>query len=72
MLDVHYRDLVDDLEGGARRISEFCGLPWNSACLEFYRTQRPIRTASMAQVRTPIYRTSLERYRPDPGFCAHC
>ena len=65
LLEVNYGDLVDNFEGEARRIVKFCGLDWDRACLEFYRTQRPVRTASMAQVRQPIYRTSLHRRRPD-------
>ena len=42
---------------------EFCGLEWDSVCLEFYKTERPVRTASAAQVRRPIYASSVERWR---------
>ena len=63
MLDVRYEDVVSDLEGVARRLVEFCGLEWNEACLEFYKTERPVRTASAVQVRRPIYQTSIEYWR---------
>jgi tetratricopeptide (TPR) repeat protein len=66
ILDVQYEDVVNDLEGQARRIIQFCGLPWDDACLRFYETQRPVRTASVLQVRRPIYRSSVGRWRPDP------
>ncbi len=65
MLDVHYESLVDDFEPQARRIIAHCGLEWNDACLAFYKTERPVRTASMVQVRQPIYRSSVRRWRPD-------
>jgi hypothetical protein len=50
IIDVGYEDLVGDLEGVARRIIAHCGLPWDSRCLEFHRTERPVRTASATQV----------------------
>jgi tetratricopeptide (TPR) repeat protein len=61
--EVDYEAVVDDLEGEARRLLEFLGLPWNPACLEFYRTQRAVRTASVNQVRKPVYRSSAGRWR---------
>jgi tetratricopeptide (TPR) repeat protein len=63
MLEVRYEDVVEDLEQQARRIVAHCGLPWHDACLAFHKTQRPIRTASAAQVRRPIYRNSLGGWR---------
>jgi hypothetical protein len=65
MLDVHYEDLVGDLEGQARRIAAHCGLEWDDACLAYDKTARPVKTASAAQVRKPIYRSSVGRWRPD-------
>lgn len=65
MLDVRYEDVVDDLEVSARRIIAYCGLPWDDACLDFYRSTRPVRTSSVEQVRNPIYRTAIGRWRPD-------
>jgi tetratricopeptide (TPR) repeat protein len=63
-LEVDYEALVDDVEGQARRILGHCGLPWNDACLAFYETKREVRTASAIQVRQPIYRSSVGRWRP--------
>ncbi|HEY5101167.1 MAG TPA: sulfotransferase [Steroidobacteraceae bacterium] len=65
MLNVQYEKLVANFEAEARRIIEYCGLEWQSACLAFYRTARPIQTASRAQVREPVYQTSVGRFRPD-------
>jgi tetratricopeptide (TPR) repeat protein len=59
MLEVQYEEVVDDLEGQARRMVAYCGLPWDDRCLDFYQTKRPVKTASAAQVRKPIYRSSL-------------
>lgn len=63
VLDVHYEDMVEDLESVARRAVEFLGLQWEHACLEYHRNQRPVRTASLSQVRQPIYRRSVDRWR---------
>lgn len=64
-LDVDYEALVSDLEGTARRTVAHCGLDWDERCLQFHQTRRPVTTASASQVRRPIYRTSLRRWRPD-------
>jgi hypothetical protein len=63
MLDVCYEVLVEDLEGQARRILEYCELPWNESCLRFHETQRPVRTASAVQVRKPLFKSSVGRWR---------
>jgi tetratricopeptide (TPR) repeat protein len=63
LLDVDYESLVDDLETTTRQLLEFCGLEWHPGCLDFYRTQRPVRTASLTQVRQPLYRSSCGRWR---------
>ena len=60
---VDYEDTVADLEGVARRLVAACGLEWDPACLEFHRTQRPVRTASITQVRQPIYKQSVARWK---------
>jgi hypothetical protein len=62
-MDVHYEELVADLEGVARRMVSHCGLAWNDRCLDFHRNERPITTASAVQVRKPIYRDSIGRWR---------
>lgn len=62
-LEVDYEAVVADLEREARRMLDFLGLPWDEACLRFHETERPVRTASVNQVRQPIYRTSAGRWR---------
>jgi tetratricopeptide (TPR) repeat protein len=64
MIEVQYEALVDDLEGTARRMLAHCGLDWDERCLAFHQTERQVNTASASQVRQPIYRTSLARWRP--------
>jgi len=63
-LEVRYEDVVDDLEGTAKRLVAFCGLEWSADCLRFHESTRPVRTASMLQVRKPLYRNSIDRWRP--------
>lgn len=63
MLELRYEDVVSDLEGQARRLLAFCGLKWDDACLQFYENRRPVRTASLTQVRQPIYTSSVGRWR---------
>lgn len=62
-LEVDYENVVDDLEGEARRLISFVGMPWDDACLNFHETRRIVRTASASQVRQPIYATSKGRWR---------
>jgi tetratricopeptide (TPR) repeat protein len=68
MIEVQYEDLVADLEGQARGIVDHCGLPWEDACLAFHKTLRPVKTASSVQVREPVYRTSVGRWRHYGNF----
>jgi tetratricopeptide (TPR) repeat protein len=63
ILEVNYEDTVADLESTARRMIDACGLAWEPACLEFHRTERPIRTASVMQVRQPVYQRSVARWK---------
>lgn len=62
VLRVYYEDVVDDLESQVRRILDYCGLPFEEACLSFYDTDRAVRTASSEQVRQPIYSGGLEQW----------
>ena len=65
-LPVHeqsYESLVGSLESESRRLVEFCGLDWDERCLDFHLTKRSVHTASGWQVRQPIYRRSVERWR---------
>jgi tetratricopeptide (TPR) repeat protein len=63
MLEVTYEETVADLEGVARKLVAWCGLEWHPACLNFHKTQRPVRTASMIQVREPVYSRSVGRWK---------
>ncbi len=63
MLELSYEALVADFPEQTRRMVAFCGLPWNEACLQFHRTSRPVRTASAAQVRQPLYPDAAARWR---------
>jgi tetratricopeptide (TPR) repeat protein len=63
ILEVQYEELVVNFESLARRIVAYCGLEWDAACLEFHKTKRPVWTASVIQVRQPIYRSSIGRWK---------
>ncbi|HEY8433087.1 MAG TPA: tetratricopeptide repeat protein [Sphingomicrobium sp.] len=63
MTTVVYEDVVADTEKEARRLIEFLGLPWNDKCVDFHKSDRPVKTASVAQVRRPIYKTSVQRWK---------
>jgi tetratricopeptide (TPR) repeat protein len=63
MFEARYEDTVADVEGQARRVIDFLGLPWTDDCLKFYETERPVKTASASQVRRPIYTTSVNRWK---------
>jgi tetratricopeptide (TPR) repeat protein len=63
MLELDYERLVEDLEGGARSLVAHCGLDWDPACLDYTSTERAVQTASAWQVRQPLYRSSVQRWR---------
>ena len=63
VLRVMHEDVVDDLEGQVRRLLDFCGLPFDEACLRYWETERAVRTPSSEQVRRPIFRESVEQWR---------
>jgi len=63
LFELRYEELVGDLEGQARRLTDYCGLPWDDACLRFHESPRAVRTASLAQVRRPLYASSVGRWR---------
>lgn len=65
-MEIVYETIVTDQEVASRRLIDYCGLPWNDACLRFEHNPAAVATASTAQVRAPIYTTSMrrwERYR---------
>ena len=63
VLRVQHELLVTDFEAQVRRVLEFCGLPFESSCLEFYKTARRVHTASSEQVRRPIDTRGLHQWR---------
>jgi tetratricopeptide (TPR) repeat protein len=63
ILRVQHEEVVADLEANVRRILAFCGLPFEAACVEFYKTERSVRTASSEQVRQPIFKEGLDQWK---------
>ena len=63
ILQVQYEDVVDDLEGQVRKILNHCQLPFEENCINFYQTERNVRTPSSEQVRQPIYKSGLEQWK---------
>ena len=63
VFDLSYEALVGDLEGTGRKLLAFCGLDWHPDCNRFFETERPVLTASRAQVRRPVYTTSIGKWR---------
>jgi hypothetical protein len=63
ILRVCYEDVIEDLERNVRRILEFCDLKFDPACLEFYKLDRSVATASSEQVRQPVFREGLLQWR---------
>ncbi len=63
VLRMQHEQVVEDLEGSVRRLLEFCGLAFEPACLEFWKTERSVRTASSEQVRRPIFKEGLDQWR---------
>lgn len=61
--EIQYEDLVANQEEESRKLLAFCGLEWNDACLDPHKTERTVKTASVTQVRQPVYKTSVERWR---------
>jgi tetratricopeptide (TPR) repeat protein len=68
VFEVTYEELVADLEAVSRRLVAFCGLEWEANCLRFQENERVVRTMSRVQVRQPIYRSSVGRWR---RYAAH-
>ena len=60
---VIYEELVANQQNQIKNLLDFCGLPWDEACLSFHKTRRTVSTASLAQVRQPIYKDSVELWK---------
>ncbi len=63
ILELRYEDLVADQEGETRRLLAHCGLEWSDACLDFHQNAAPVSTPSAAQVRRPMYKDSVARWK---------
>ncbi|MDE2184878.1 MAG: sulfotransferase [Alphaproteobacteria bacterium] len=63
MLELRYEDLVEDFERQSRRVLDYCGLEWDDRCLQFHKTDRPIYTVSVSQVRQPLFHSSIGRWQ---------
>jgi tetratricopeptide (TPR) repeat protein len=63
LFELQYEELTADPEGVSRRLVAFCGLDWDARCLRFYETERSVRSASWLQVRQPMYRSSVGRWK---------
>jgi tetratricopeptide (TPR) repeat protein len=63
MFDVCYEQMVNDYEALSKKIMTYLGLPWDPNCLHFYNNHRVVKTASLTQVRKPIYKTSMQRWQ---------
>jgi hypothetical protein len=63
ILQLDYERLVADQEHQTRRLLDHCGLPWSEACLDFHANTAPVSTPSAAQVRRPLYKDAVDRWR---------
>ena len=63
IIDVRYEDLVADQESQTRRLLDYCDLDWDEACLSFHESDTAVTTASAVEVRQPIYRTSVGKWK---------
>ncbi|MDA0306676.1 MAG: sulfotransferase [Proteobacteria bacterium] len=63
IFDLDYEALVAEPEPVMRGMLEFCDLTWQDACLDFHKTDRPVRTASAGQVRQPLYTSAVKRWK---------
>ena len=63
VLHVQYEDVVDDLETQVRRILAYCNLPFEASCLNFWETERAVKTPSSEQVRQPIFKSGVENWQ---------
>lgn len=61
--ELQYETLVANQEEESRKLIAYCGLDWNDACLDPHKTERTVKTASITQVRQPVYQSSVERWR---------
>lgn len=63
MFELDYEELISNQEDMSRRLIDHVGLAWDDACLEFHTSKRSVRTASVSQVRQPIYKSSVAAWK---------
>jgi tetratricopeptide (TPR) repeat protein len=63
ILSLQYEDLVGDLENSVRKILDYCELPFEQDCVEFYKSKRAVKTPSAEQVRQPIFKEGLDYWK---------
>lgn len=63
ILRVQHEDVIADVETQVRRILDYCGLPFEQACVDFHKTKRAVRTPSSEQVRQPIYKSGMDQWK---------
>jgi tetratricopeptide (TPR) repeat protein len=63
VLRVQYEDVIDDIETQVKRLLDYCELPFEASCIDFYKTKRAVRTASSEQVRQPINKKGVDQWR---------
>jgi tetratricopeptide (TPR) repeat protein len=63
LMTMDYEEVVSDVEAAARKLTDFLGVEYDAQCVDFHKSDRPVRTASVAQVRKPVYKTAVERWR---------
>ncbi|MCP5381505.1 MAG: tetratricopeptide repeat protein [Kordiimonadaceae bacterium] len=63
IFEINYEDLITEQEVSTRRLLDYCGVDWNDRCLEFHNSGRPVKTASVVQVRQPINNLSVQKWK---------
>lgn len=63
IFDLSYEQMIANYEACSKQLVEYIGLPWDPNCLNFYKNERIVKTASLTQVRKPIYKTSVQRWQ---------
>ena len=63
IINFNYEELIENSETKTKKLLEFCGLPWDSNCLEFFKNKRAVATASLVQIRSPIYKSSVKSWK---------
>ena len=63
ILSINYEDVVNDIDTSVRKILNYCNLPFEQNCIEFYKTKRSVKTPSAEQVRQPIYKSGIDYWK---------